>query len=220
VRAQPLDLGCVTVDIVVNARHAEVSPTLREATRKKVAHLERFATDARLVEVEFSDMASRRTVDAHTCEILVHLKGRLVKGVASAAEQPAALDLAIEKVTHQMRRLHERRLVGRHGGPHRAERLAGTGTGTGTGPVAQAVLGDDEAADLAFDVDEDAESDAGLEIVRTKRFATKPMDIEEAALQMELLGHDFFLFTSSESGRASVMYRRRDGRLGLIEATG
>ncbi len=215
-RAQPLDLGCVTVDVVVNARHAEVTPTLREATRKKVAHLERFATDARLVEVEFSDMASRRNVDAHTCEILIHLKGQLVKGVASAAEQPAALDLAIQKVTQQMRRLHERRLVGRHGGPHRAARLAGTGTGS----VAQAVRGDDEAADLAFDLEEAAESDGALEIVRTKLFATKPMDTEEAALQMEMLGHDFFLFTSSESGRASVVYRRRDGRLGLIEATG
>ena len=56
--------------------------------------------------------------------------------------------------------------------------------------------------------------------MRTKRFETKPMDTEEAALQMELLGHDFFLFTSSESGRAAVVYRRRDGRLGLIEATG
>jgi putative sigma-54 modulation protein len=66
----------------------------------------------------------------------------------------------------------------------------------------------------------DAVSDDDLLIVRTKQFETKPMDTEEAALQMELLGHDFFLFTSSESGRASVVYRRRDGRLGLIEATG
>ena len=59
-----------------------------------------------------------------------------------------------------------------------------------------------------------------FEIVRTKVFATKPMDNEEAALQMEMLGHDFFLFTNATSGRASVVYRRRDGRLGLIEATG
>ncbi len=193
------------MDIVVNTRHAEVSPALRDATRKKVAHLERFASDARLVEVEFSDMASRRSVDAHTCEILVHLKGQLVKGVAAAAEQPAALDLAIEKVARQMRRLHERRAVGRHGGPRRAARGVGT----------------DETAELGLDLDlDDAEADDGLQIVRRKRFMTKPMDTEEAALQMELLGHDFFLFTSSESGRASVVYRRRDGRLGLIEATG
>jgi ribosomal subunit interface protein len=205
------------VDIVVNARHAEVSPPLRETTRKKVEHLERFASDARLVEVEFSDMESRRSDDAHTCEILVHLKGQLVKGVASASEQQVALDLAIEKVTHQMRRLHERRLKGRHGGRHRTAK-------GGVGVVAPADLdeSDLELADALGldDGDGDGEADHRYEIVRTKLFATKPMDTEEAALQMELLGHDFFLFTSSESGRAAVVYRRRDGRLGLIEATG
>ena len=214
-----LDLGCLTVEILVNARHAEVSPALRDATRKKVAHLERFASDVRLVEVEFSDMASRRSADAHTCEILIHLKGQLVKGVASAAEQPEALDKAIDKVTHQMRRLKERRSVLHHGGPHRAGRAARKGA------VAAVDLDVDVAIEdgPGFDDDElgeTGEPDTGLEIVRTKRFATKPMDTEEAALQMEMLGHDFFLFTSSESGQAAVVYRRKDGRLGLIEATG
>lgn len=201
------------MEVVVNARHAEIAPALREATRKKVTHLERFASDMRLVEVEFSDIASRRNDDAHTCEILIHLRGRLVKGVASASEQAVALDLSIEKVTQQMRRLHERRSVGRHGGPHRNSR-----GGAGTAAATELDL------DLAFDGQGDDTAEAGvddvLEIVRTKRFETKPMLTEEAALQMELLGHDFFLFTSSESGRAAVVYRRRDGRLGLIEATG
>jgi ribosomal subunit interface protein len=100
------------VDIVVNARHAEISAELRETARKKVAHLERFALDARRVEVEFTEVSSRRSEDAHTCEILVHLKGQLVKGVASGTEPPVALDLAMEKVTQQMRRLHERRSGG------------------------------------------------------------------------------------------------------------
>jgi putative sigma-54 modulation protein len=196
------------MDTLVNARHAEITPALRDATKKKVAHLERFASDVRLVEVEFSDMESRRSADAHTCEILIHLKGQLVKGVASASEQSVALDLAIEKVTHQMRRLHERRSVGRHGGPHRASRGAATLNGH--------LAADADAALVTLPADEDDE----LFIVRTKQFETQPMDTEAAALQMELLGHDFFLFTSSESGRASVVYRRRDGRLGLIEATG
>ena len=180
-----------------------------------MTHLERFASDMRLVEVEFSDIASRRNDDAHTCEILIHLRGRLVKGVASAAEQAVALDVAIEKVTQQMRRLHERRSVGRHGGPHRNSR-----GGAGTAAATELDLDLDRALDGEGDATADAGGDAVLEIVRTKRFETKPMDTEEAALQMELLGHDFFLFTSSESGRAAVVYRRRDGRLGLIEATG
>ena len=198
------------MDTLVNARHAEISPALRAATEKKVAHLERFASDVRLVEVEFSDMASRRSADAHTCEILIHLKGQLVKGVASAAEQPVALDLAIEKVTHQMRRLHERRSVGRHGGPRRESVKAAARSAAG------ADISDLDG--LAPAIDEAI--DDGLLIVRKKQIETKTMDTDEAALQMELLGHDFFLFISSESGRASVVYRRRDGRLGLIEATG
>ena len=60
----------------------------------------------------------------------------------------------------------------------------------------------------------------GPAIVKTKQFAVKPMPPEEAALQMELLGHDFFLFRNTESDNAAVLYRRRDGALGLIEVTG
>jgi putative sigma-54 modulation protein len=73
----------------------------------------------------------------------------------------------------------------------------------------------DGAASLA-----DADDDASRTVVKTKQFSVKPMDIEEAMLQMEMLGHDFFLFTNAASGVASVVYRRRDGRLGLIEAIG
>src|SRR5450755_1345438 len=173
------DRSCVTMDTLVNARHAEISPALRAATEKKVAHLERFASDVRLVEVEFSDMASRRSADAHTCEILIHLKRQLVKGVASAAEQPVALDLAIEKVTYQMRRLHERRSVGRHGGPHRDSVRAAVRSAAG------ADISDLDG--LAPAIDEAI--DDGLLIVRKKQIETKTMDTDEAALQMELLGH-------------------------------
>jgi ribosomal subunit interface protein len=200
------------VEVVVNARHAEISPALRDATRKKVEQLERFASDMRRVEVEFSDEATRRNDHAHTCEILIHLRRRLVKGVASAAEQAVALDAAIVKVTQQMRRLHERRMDARHGGRDRGARALSSATADGESDL-----------DLDFVLDDDQEvdgSDVALEIVKTKHFTTKPMDTEEAALQMELLGHDFFLFTSTESGRSAVVYRRRDGRLGLIEATG
>jgi ribosomal subunit interface protein len=113
------------VDVVVKARHAEVSPALRETTRKKIAHIERFASDVRLVEVDFSETATRRPADAHTCEILVHLRGQLVKGTAAAADQPVALDKAIEKVTHKMRQIHDRRSVERHGGKRRAKPSTG-----------------------------------------------------------------------------------------------
>jgi putative sigma-54 modulation protein len=71
-----------------------------------------------------------------------------------------------------------------------------------------------------FGIDDDEDADADARIVKTKRFAAKPMAPEEAALQMVLLGHDFFLFTNTETGHAAVLYRRRDGHFGLIEASG
>jgi putative sigma-54 modulation protein len=70
----------------------------------------------------------------------------------------------------------------------------------------------------AADDDDDEDDDTGPRIVKTKRFAAKPMDPVEAALQMDLLGHAFFLFTNTQTGHAALLYRRNDGNLGLIEA--
>ena len=133
----------------------------------------------------------------------MHLNHHLVKGTAAAAEHVIALDLALDKVEHQMRRLHERRVRPRNGTRHAARRVDGDGrawpTSTTTTPTT---------------------TTTGPSIVKTKQFEVKPMHPEEAALQMELLGHDFFLFRNTETGRAAVLYRRRDGALGLIEVTG
>jgi putative sigma-54 modulation protein len=68
--------------------------------------------------------------------------------------------------------------------------------------------------------DEETEEAGPARIVKTKEFTIKPMSAEEAVLQMDLLGHDFFLFTRSETGRAAVIYRRNDGNFGLIEVAG
>ena len=101
-----------------------------------------------------------------------------------------------------MRRLHGRR-VGRRNGT-RARSMRASADAEGAESTLAELDGDDESRTL----------------VKTKQFSVKPMDVAEATLQMELLGHDFFLFTNAASGVASVIYRRRDGRLGLIEATG
>ena len=151
----------------------------------------------RRVDVEYGELATRKAGDSHTCEILVHLNQHLVKGSATAAEHPAALDRAVEKVEQQMRRLHDRRVHRRNGA--RGNRP----------PVV------DDADDGESDDD-----GAGPSIVKIKQFEVKPMTAEEAALQMEMLSHDFFLFRSTETGHAAVVYRRRDGAFGLIEVTG
>ena len=192
------------MDIVVVGKHGVVDARLRALTIEKVERVNKFASDVRRIEVDYAQTPTKRAEDSHTCEILVHVRQHLVKGTAPATEYVIALDRALEKVEQQMRRLHERRVGRRNGTRARdgAHAVADTGATDG-------------AASLA-----DADDDESRTVVKTKQFSVKPMDIEEAMLQMELLGHDFFLFTNAASGVASVVYRRRDGCLGLIEAIG
>jgi len=195
------------MDIVVVGKHGVVDARLRALTIEKVERVNKFASDVRRIEVDYAQTPTKRAEDSHTCEILVHVRQHLVKGTAPATEYVIALDRALDKVERQMRRLHERR-VGRRNGTRARD---------GAHAVADTVAADGAASFADADTDDDDESRT---VVKTKQFSVKPMDIEEAMLQMELLGHDFFLFTNAASGVASVVYRRRDGRLGLIEAIG
>ena len=187
------------MDIVVRGKNVDVPPRLRKLAREKVRKISRFTHDAGRVEVEFSELRNRRVADNQVCDVIVHLKRNFVKAHAAAAEPAAALDLVLDKVEHQVARIKEKRVTRTH-----AARRARPAADTGEVSLAD---GDVER--------DDDELDAASRIV-----TTKPMGPEEAALQMELLGHDFFLFTNAENGHAAVLYRRRDGTLGLIETTG
>ena len=195
----------MTVDIVVVGKHSEVDSNLRAFTIDKVERVNKFASDVRRIEVDYEHHPTRRAEDSHTCEILVHVRQHLVKGTAAATEYGIALDRTLDKVEQQMRRLHERRVGRKNGSRARGVRAAAVRV--------------PEPGVVDLDADFDADDEPRL-VVKTKQFSVKPMDVEEAALQMELLGHDFFLFSDAASGRAAVIYRRHDGQLGLIEATG
>jgi putative sigma-54 modulation protein len=184
----------VDLDVVVRGKNRAVSTRLKDLTSEKVVRIARFAHDARRVEVEFSELRNPRVHDRQVCEITVHLTRHLVKARAAATEPVAALDLVVAKVEHQVGRIKDKRVARSH--PRR--------NGHG-GPV-------------GGDLDDE---DDGLEsqIMKRKRFAAKPMTTDEAVLQMDLLGHAFFLFTNTETGHAALLYRRHDGALGLIDAT-
>jgi putative sigma-54 modulation protein len=195
------------MDIVVRGKNVDVPPRLRKLAREKVRKISKFTHDAGRVEVEFSELRNRRVSDNQVCDVIVHLKGNFVKAHAAASEPAAALDLVLDKVEHQVARIKEKRVTRTHA-PRRNRAAAGDAD------VLSAPAGNVE-------VDEDDDDDGILNrIVKTKRLTMKPMGPEEAALQMDLLGHDFFLFTNAENGHAAVLYRRRDGNLGLIETTG
>lgn len=185
------------MDVVVVGKHTEVDAALRELTKEKLSRLSKFANDVRRIDVDYCEEPTKRASDSHSCEILVHVNHHLVKGTASAAEHPAALEKALDKVEHQMRKLHEKRVTSRTG---TRARNAGSDNG------------------VALPPDEGEESEKP--IVKVKQFDLKPMTVDEAALQMELLGHDFFVFRVSDNGKAGVLYKRKDGALGLIEVAG
>lgn len=183
------------MDVVIRGKNVEVSEALRSAALKQMGKLDRFANGVHgRAEVDFSQERNPRISDNHVCEVLVHMKGHLLKAHAAATEPFAAVSMAVDKIEHQVKRLKGKRVARTHAKRPRVE-----------SPV---------------EIVDDQEEREPARIVKVKQFTIKPMSPEEAVLQMDLLGHDFFFFTSSESGKAAVIYRRKDGDLGLIEATG
>jgi ribosome hibernation promoting factor len=201
------------MDIEVRGKNRPVSSRLDAAAREKVSRIAKFTHDAGRVEVDFAEQQHRRVAESQLCEITVHLKKHFVKAHACASEPEAALDLAVDKIGHQVARIKEKR-VSRS---HPRKRNGTNGNGSATNGAFSDGAGEGEG-DGDGELEDDDDSDA--RIVRTKQFTAKPMDPGEAALQLQLLGHDFYLFTNSETGRAAVLYRRHDGDLGLIETTG
>jgi putative sigma-54 modulation protein len=186
------------MDVVIRGKNVKVSEPLRTAATEHLAKLDRYANGFARAEVDFSEERNPRIADNQRCEVLVHVKGHLLKAHASATEPFAALYAVCDKVEHQVKRLKDKRVARVHPRRIRTERV-----------------------EVPFlDEEEDQEEPQPARIVKTKEFTIKPMSAEEALLQMDLLGHDFFLFTSSESGRAAVIYRRNDGNFGLIETAG
>ena len=194
------------MEVVVRGKNRPVSKRLREVSLEKVARIARLTHDAGRVEVDFSEVRNPRESRPQECEVTVHLKRHFVKARAASTEPEAALDLVLDKIDQQVSRIKDKRVTRTH--PRRAR------TASANGHVDTA---DSIPDDLLTDLDADAAVTDGPRIVKTKRFATKPMPPDEAALQMELLGHAFFVFTNTETGRAAVLYRRNDGDLGLIE---
>jgi putative sigma-54 modulation protein len=198
------------MDIVVRGRNRRVPPRLQGIAREKLAKINRFTHDAGRVEVDFSERRTHRAGDNQVCEVTVHLKRHFVKAHAAAREPEAALDLVIDKVEHQVARIKEKRVARSH--PRRSASRKRPGPPLAAEDDGRPVL-------LPEDGREDDEHE-GPRIVKIKQFAIKPMTPEEAALQMDLLGHAFFLFTNAENGRSALLYRRNDGDLGLIENAG
>jgi putative sigma-54 modulation protein len=188
------------VEITVSSRHTEVSELLRASTIDKIGKLGRFLEGMDRAEVHFSEHNHRRMADKEVCEVTMVGHGHHVRCKVSAPDGFAAVDKAVEKLEQQLHKLKTKLIRRSHQHSRRSN-------GATTEP----------AVDTAAEADLEVENEVQPRIVKTKSFQMKPMTPQEAALQMDLLGHDFFFFMSAETERATVVYRRDDGDIGMID---
>jgi ribosomal subunit interface protein len=202
------------VDIVLKSRHLELTDRFRAHVEEKLARLEKHDHRVIRVEVEVDKERNPRLQDrAIRVELTAFSKGPVIRAEAAAEDKVAALDQAVDKMASQMRRAADRRRVhrGRHTPVSVGQAMAGIQPETSAeaetdtpsdqrtrhiGPIT--VLGD------------------GPLVVREKVHVADPMTLDQALYEMELVGHDFFLFVDKETERPSVVYRRRGYDYGVI----
>ena len=207
------------MDVVVSSRHCEVSERFREHVEDKLTRLEKH--DHRIIRVDVLLEKEARPRDperAVRVELTAKSKGPIVRAEASAEDKMAALDLAVDKMAAQMRRAADRRKV--HRGQHAPESLGHAMARSQDAPSAEAAR-EAEGLDVPRKVGPVTVTGDGPLVVREKTHAAAPMTLEQALYEMELVGHDFYLFLDKESERPSVVYRRRGYDYGVIalEAT-
>ncbi|TML92128.1 MAG: ribosome-associated translation inhibitor RaiA [Actinobacteria bacterium] len=193
------------MDVTVRGRNIEVSEQLRAAAAEKVARLGRLLQGMDQAEVHFMEEKNPRISEKEVCELVLAGHGHIVRAKAASSDAFTALDQAVAKLEHQLAKLKGKLLGRSH--PRRHESV-------------NSVKADEDDTRDREATDDANDPGAGLPtIVKTKHFAIKPMTPEEAALQMDLLGHDFYFFTNADTERAAVVYRRNDGDVGLIDGT-
>ncbi|HAA90154.1 MAG: Ribosomal subunit interface protein YfiA [Thermoanaerobacterales bacterium 50_218] len=175
------------MNITIRGKNIEVTDSLRNYVEKKLTRLNRYFDHIREAQVTFYQERGRYVV-----EVTIPLDSIILRGEEESGENfYTAIDLVSEKLEKQIHRYRTKLY----------KRFRNKGL-----------------KDLIIEMEKEGKKEEEEpRVVRTKRFAMKPMSVEEAILQMNLLGHDFFVFTNAETEQVNVVYRRRDGNYGLIE---
>ena len=172
----------------INGRNMQITDSIRAHVEKKAAKPERFFRPDTEVQVRISQERGGRNI----AEVTVALRGVILRAEEVTNDMYASIDTAIDKMVRQIRR-------------HRTKLEKGLRAGAFEPVVAEEAVPEDEAEESA------------PQLVRVKRFLVKPMDVEDAIAQMEMLGHNFFLFLNIDTESACVVYKRQDGGYGLLE---
>ncbi|MCW2767910.1 MAG: ribosomal protein [Nocardioides sp.] len=200
------------MEVVVTGRHCELTDRFRDHVTEKLTRLEKHDHRIIRVHVEVDCEPNPRQHDrAVHVELTAFSKGPVIRAEAAADDKMAALDLALDKMAAQMRKAADRRRVhrGRHAPVSVGQALAGV-----------AVEGDLDTDDMTTTRDREVGpinvTGDGPLVVREKTHPASPMTLDQALYEMELVGHDFYLFVDKENDRPAVVYRRRGYDYGVI----
>ncbi|MDQ3225711.1 MAG: ribosome-associated translation inhibitor RaiA [Chloroflexota bacterium] len=186
------------MEIQVRGHGVAIDEDLRTFVNTRAARLDHLVGRVSDAKLELRGLHNRAGPDTTAAQITMRSGREVLRAEERAQDEKLAIDRAFDKLERQIRRVH-----GKRSRRHAAGQVT---IRDGLGTM-------DEVSD--FDIRDGEEEGVG-DLVRTKRFGLKPMDVEEAIEQMELLGHDFFLFHYVDEDVLSVVYRRRDGAYGLL----
>jgi putative sigma-54 modulation protein len=180
------------MELTIKGRNVEITDRLRDYVEKKVGRLDRYLPSITEAWVELSVEGTRAAQDRQVCQVTVRSNGTILRAEDRSDDMFGSIDTVLDKMYRQIARYKGKR----------QNRWRGAGTAVEPLPIELEEEGDEEEA---------------ANIVRIKNFPMTPMDPEEAVEQMELLGHDFFVFYNAEEGQTNVLYRRKDGNYGLLQ---
>jgi len=175
----------------IRGKHIPVTDALREFVEKKLIRLEKYFEAPITSEISVTLSVTKND---HRVEVTIPLPGLMLRAEEKSGDMYASVDLVIDKLERQIRK-HKTKVN------RKVRQESGIRT----------LFKDESAPVRVLDQEDD------MELVRTKRFTMKPMDVEEAILQMDMVGHSFFVFANSATKEVNVVYRRSDGKYGLIE---
>ena len=193
------------MDVIVTGRRVTISDEFRERVAERISGIERFRDRVQRVEVQVSANQHKQPDQATQVEITLIGKGPVVRSVASADDKSVAFEHALDKMKSQLRRASDRRKV------HRGLRVSETLDS----PVAAEAAPAEDAPPVRRIAGLEVTGDGPL-VVREKIFPATPLTLAQALDEMELVGHDFYLFVDKESERPSVVYRRKGYDYGVI----
>ena len=181
------------MNFIISGKNIEVTSGLKDAIEQKLGKLERYFTPETEIIVTLSVEKGRQKI-----EVTIPVKGHIIRSEQTSSDMYVSIDLVEEVIERQLRKYKNKLVARSQGHPTSA---------VSAGGIKKEFI----------DSEEESPEDDEIRIVRTKRFGVKPMYPEDACLQMELLGHSFFVFFNAETDEVNVVYKRKDGSVGLIE---